>query len=147
MHKRRIEVQMHTNVNKHWIAVLWIVDCPWRILPIRGKTWQVGMLGHQKSMERKLEVGQNGQLFLNGWPHNPATRLLWQKSHQSVSLWWDPNDVPHCWLVLWQSCMMACLNCTLQTTDQSWLIIYINKRPKAFGEGCTEWSLHAPPLI
>jgi len=33
------------------------------------------VFGHQKSMERKLEVISGGQLLPSVWPHNLATRF------------------------------------------------------------------------
>jgi len=41
--------------------------------PIQEVT--VARRGHQKSMERKLEVDSGSQLFLSGWPHDSETRF------------------------------------------------------------------------
>jgi len=101
---------------------------------------------HQKSIKAQLEAGSGGQFSPSVWPHNLATGFwppsatvvsaepfshgtgtLWclQKEmatyrHWSVSLWWDPDDVPHCRIlslsnpVPWQNWMAAYLGYTLR---------------------------------
>jgi len=123
---------------------------------------------HQKSMNPKLEVGPGGQLWPNVRHHNPAIGF-WRSSatvvsiepfshgtgtlrclqkematyrHWSVSLRWDPDDVPRCrispltklnTLCRWRCCFLA---------DQSWFMTRIWEEEDCMSKSLLSSKLH-----
>jgi len=131
---------------------------------------------HQKSMEGILEVGYIGHCPTGERPHNPATwfhpptttvvspesflhrsralRGLYKDlapyRHWSVFLWWDPNDVPHRWIILpsyqaerWSVsaslCWWCCCYCL---ADQLWILTHIRYMRRRIKQLCLclRWS-------
>jgi len=54
--------------------------------------WQPGfdLRRQQRSLLNRFRTEQG---------HSGACRRKWRLRHWSVSLWWDPNDVSHCWIL------------------------------------------------